>query len=408
MFSAFFYLLRARGLDISMKEWITLMEALELGLHHSTMRGFYNLCLAILCKSESDYDKFGQAFLEFFHDKDVYDENGQVRKEITQQMMHNLNHHGGVNAEHFTEDDVTEEDLNRSREEIEQMLKDRLREQQDKKHDGGNYWVGTHGISPFGNSGYNPNGIRVGGRSMNRTALRVAGDREYKDFRDDNVLDIRQFQMAFRLLCRYSDQSGAEEEFDVDQTIDATCKKAGILQIRYKKPRRNTIKVLLLMDSGGSMEPYAQLCSQLFQAASNSNRFKDLKVYYFHNCLEQYVYTSPTQEKKNAVSTIEVLRKCDKDYRVILVGDATMEMSDLSFHPLRTTRNNLGFCGLDWLNYVLNRYQHVVWLNPYYRPKGGFFGEWGQTYDTISSLFNMYHLTVAGLEQAMKKLMVRE
>ena len=162
------------------------------------------------------------------------------------------------------------------------------------------------------------------------------------------------------------------------------------------------------MDSGGSMEPYSNLCSRLFQAASRSNRFKDLKVYYFHNCLEQYLYTNPTLDRKYAVSTIDVLRQCDKDYRVILVGDATMEMSDLAFHPLQTTRNNLGFCGLDWLNYVLNRYKHIVWLNPYRRPRGGFFGEWGQTYDTISTLFNMYHLTVAGLEQAMKKLMVRE
>ena len=412
MFSAFFYLLRARGLDISMKEWLTLIEALKLGLHGSSMKGFYNLCLAVLCKSEADYDRFGQAFLEFFNDGKIYDENGEVRSEYTQQMLEQMqqqmSQRGDFVAEQFSEEDVTEEDLARSREEIEQMLEERVREQRDRKHDGGNYWIGTHGISPFGNAGHNPNGIRVGGVSMNRSALRVAGDRDYKDFRDDNVLDIRQFQMAFRMLQRYSNQSGAEEEFDVDRTIDETSKKAGILQIRYKKPRRNTIKVLLLMDSGGSMEPYSNLCSRLFQAASRSNRFKDLKVYYFHNCLEQYLYTNPTLDRKYAVSTIDVLRQCDKDYRVILVGDATMEMSDLAFHPLQTTRNNLGFCGLDWLNYVLNRYKHIVWLNPYLRPRGGFFGEWGQTYDTISTLFNMYHLTVAGLEQAMKKLMVRE
>ena len=412
MFSAFFYLLRARGLDISMKEWLTLIEALKLGLHGSSMKGFYNLCLAVLCKSEADYDRFGQAFLEFFNDGKIYDENGEVRSEYTQQMLEQMqqqmSQRGDFVAEQFSEEDVTEEDLARSREEIEQMLEERVREQRDRKHDGGNYWIGTHGISPFGNAGHNPNGIRVGGVSMNRSALRVAGDRDYKDFRDDNVLDIRQFQMAFRMLQRYSNQSGAEEEFDVDRTIDETSKKAGLRQRRYKKPRRNAIKVLLLMDSGGSMEPYSNLCSRLFQAASRSNRFKDLKVYYFHNCLEQYLYTNPTLDRKYAVSTIDVLRQCDKDYRVILVGDATMEMSDLAFHPLQTTRNNLGFCGLDWLNYVLNRYKHIVWLNPYRRPRGGFFGEWGQTYDTISTLFNMYHLTVAGLEQAMKKLMVRE
>lgn len=256
MFSAFFYLLRARGLDISMKEWLTLIEALKLGLHGSSMKGFYNLCLAVLCKSEADYDRFGQAFLEFFNDGKIYDENGEVRSEYTQQMLEQMqqqmSQRGDFVAEQFSEEDVTEEDLARSREEIEQMLEERVREQRDRKHDGGNYWIGTHGISPFGNAGHNPNGIRVGGVSMNRSALRVAGDRDYKDFRDDNVLDIRQFQMAFRMLQRYSNQSGAEEEFDVDRTIDETSKKAGILQIRYKKPRRNTIKVLLLMDSGGS------------------------------------------------------------------------------------------------------------------------------------------------------------
>ena len=412
MFSAFFYLLRARGLDISMKEWLTLVEALKMGLHGSSMKGFYNLCLAVLCKSESDYDKFGQAFLEFFHSDKIYDENGEVKQGLTQQMMdqmmQHMNEHRGFVAEQFDASDVSEEDLARTREEIEQMFQERVREQRDRKHDGGNYWIGTHGISPFGNAGHNPNGIRVGGMSTSRTALRVAGDRDYKDFRDDNVLDIRQFQMAFRLLQRYSTQNGAEEEFDVDKTIDETCKKAGILQVRYKKPRRNTIKVLLLMDSGGSMDPYSQLCSRLFQAASRSNRFKDLKVFYFHNCPEQYLYTNPTLDDKYAVSAIQVLRQCDKDYRVIMVGDATMEKSDLSFHPLETTRNNMGFCGLDWLNYLLNRYKHIVWLNPYARPAGGFFGEWGETYDTISSMFNMYQLTVAGLEQAMKKLMVRE
>lgn len=407
MFSAFFYLLRARGLDISMKEWLTLMEALQLGLHHSTMKGFYNLCLAILCKSESDYDKFGQAFLEFYHDEKIY-KDGAVRQEITQKMMDQLNNPHGLVVEHYGSEDVTEEDLSRTREEIEQMLQDRLREQRSKQHDGGNYFVGTHGVSPFGNSGYNPNGIRVGGKGMRRAALRVAGDRDFQDFRDDNVLDIRQFQMAFRLLQRYSTQIGAEEEFDVDRTIDATCKKAGILQVRYKKPRRNSIKVLLLMDCGGSMDPYSQLCSQLFQAASRSNRFKDLQVYYFHNCPEDSCYTDPTLEPQYRVSTRSILNRCSKDYRVILVGDATMEESDLFFSPLETTYENMGFSGYDWLNHILNRYKHVVWLNPYNRPKFGFFGEWGKTYDAIAAIFNMYQLTVAGLEQAMKKLMVRE
>ena len=205
-------------------------------------------------------------------------------------------------------------------EELLKMLEERLKEQTEE-HNGGNYWIGTHGISPFGNDGYNPNGIRVGGVSKDRAALRVAGERTYRDFRDDNMLDIRQFQMAFRRLCHYSDQNGQDEEFDVDRTIHDTCQKAGILQIRYKKPRRNTIKVLLLIDSGGSMDYHSQLCSRLFQAASRSNRFKELRVYYFHNCPKAYLYTNPTLEKKYQVPMETVLRNCDKDFKVLLLGD---------------------------------------------------------------------------------------
>lgn len=407
MFNSFFYLLRAKGLDVSMKEWLTLTQALEMGLHNSTMKGFYNLCLAILCKSESDYDKFGQAFLEYFHDDKIFDENGEVREHITKQMMDYLNNPSKHVIRHYNASDITDEQKNMTREEIEEQFQKRLKEQT-RQHNGGNRFVGTQGISAFGNNGMNDNGIRVGGSSTKRTARRVAGERNFKDFRDDNVLDIRQFQMAFRLLQRYSTQNGAEEEFDIDQTISDTSKKGGILQVRYKKPRRNDIKVLLLMDSGGSMDAYSQLCSQLFQAASRSNRFKDLKVYYFHNCVEQYLYTSPTIDKEHAVSTLKVLRECDKDYRVILVGDATMDMSDLTFHPLTTTKNNMGYSGMDWLNAFLKRYEHIVWLNPYGPNAGWFFGDWGRTYQEIASRFDMYQLTVAGLEAAMKKLMVRE
>ena len=231
--------------------------------------------------------------------------------------------------------------------------------------------MGTHGISPFGNSGSNPNAIRVGGKPMSRSALRVAGQRTFQDFREDNVLSIRQFQMAFRRLCRYSEQAGVEEELDVAKTIHDTCQKGGILQIRYKKPRKKHIKVLLLMDSGGSMGPYSQLCSQLFQAASRSNRFKDLKTYFFHNCVEEYLYTNPTLEEQYAVSTQKILRECGGEYKVILVGDAAMDMSDLTFHPLETTQNNQGFSGQDWLRAILQQCPYAVWLTPSRCPRTG-------------------------------------
>lgn len=231
---------------------------------------------------------------------------------------------------------------------------------------------------------------------------------EFRDFREDNVLSIRQFQMAFRRLCLYSDQYGKEEELDISRTVHDTCQKAGILQVRYKKPRRNTIKVLLLIDSGGTMTPHHPLCSRLFQAVSRSNRFKDLKIYYFHNCIDEYLYTTPTLRLKYEVSTRKVLRECDKDYKVILVGDATMDVNELVYPPAESTPHNMGFSGQDWLEYILSRYRHTVWLTPLLREKGTFIGTWGESYDIITDLFDMYPLTVAGLDQAMKKLMVRD
>ena len=404
MFNQFLYLLRARGLKVSTKEWLTLMEALEMGLHGSRLTGFYQLCLAVLCKSETEYDSFLSAFVEFFHDQFLYDEEGELKDEISEQLMDWLNNPGrkGPRLIRFDEEDITEEMKNWDRAEIEKKFRKKLSIQR-KEHNGGKLMVGTHGISPHGNDGFNSNGIRVGGKAKDGKALRVAGPRDYRDFREDNVLSIRQFQMAFRRLRHFAAQNGAEEEFDIEGTINDTCNKGGLLQVRYRKPRRNDIKVLLLMDSGGSMNPYSQLCSKLFQAANNAHRFKDLKIYYFHNCIDAKLYTHPSLKEQYEVNTYDILRQCGRDYRVILVGDATMDLSDLTYVPPSATYHNRGYSGRDWLNHILSRYKYTVWLNP--RPRSAVFGEWGETYDIISSIFPMYQLTVAGLEQAMRRLL---
>ena len=404
MFNNFLFLLRARGLKTSTTEWLTLMEALKMGLHCSTLTGFCRLCLATLCKSESEYDNFLSAFLEFFHDQFVYDEDGELRDIISDEMIDWLNNPARNKPKliRFDAEDITEDMKEWDRKEIERKFRHRL-EIQRKETNGGKIQVGTHGISPYGNAGFNPNAIRVAGQSNSRQALRVAGDRNYRDFREDNVLSIRQFQMAFRRLRHISDQAGAEEEFDVDRTIYDTCHQGGILQVRYRKPQRNDIKVLLLMDSGGSMMPHSQLCSRLFQAANQAHRFRDLKTYYFHNCAEATLYTHPSMKQEYEVFTYDVLKQLGRDYRVILVGDATMDMSDLTYAPPRTTYHNRGYSGEDWLKFILSRHKYTVWLNPY--PRSAVFGGWGETYDVISALFPMYQLTVAGLEQAMKRLM---
>ena len=316
MFVAFFYLLRQRGLDVSPNEWMTLLEGMEKGLHRSSLTGFYYLCRAIVVKSEVEFDRFDQVFLEFFQDI-------PFKGDLPDEMMEWL--------EHPSEDlKRTIEELRdfgfpeESMEELLKLLEERLQEQ-DAEHNGGSKWVGTQGRTPWGNSGWHPNGIRIGGKGRFRTAMAVASERKFRDFRKDNTLDTRQFQMAFRLLRQLSVQAESnDKELDVDNTIHDTCENAGSLKIRYKNPRKNTVKVLLLMDSGGSMEYYAGLCSMLFQAATKSNHFKELHTYYFHNCIFSSLYQSPQLWRSGEVPTEWVLQNFDSSYKVIIVGDAAM------------------------------------------------------------------------------------
>jgi hypothetical protein len=405
MFIDFFYRLRAEGMDISLKEWLTLMEALRMGLHNASMRGLLRLCMTILCKSETEYDTLQICFADFFYKKMAYDTTKQLTDELTDEMEDWMEETGmppelpddiqamtdGVDSP-WTLDEV---------EELKERTQNRIMQNM-----GGYRYVGTHGISAYGHSGFNPNNAEQptnqGGGHGTRAILEK---REFRDFREDNVLDIRQFQMAFRRLRHLTNQSTAPDEFDVDQTITDTCKMGGILQVRFKKPRRNNIKVLLLMDSGGSMAPHSQLCSRLFQAASKSNRFKDLQVYYFHNCIEENLYTNPTLEPQYAKLTVEVLRKHDPDYRVILVGDAAMDIDELIGHPGEVTNHNLGYSGEEWFQLIQKRYRHAVWLNPYGWNFSEIFGDWGKTHAIISDLFPMYHMSINGLDQAMRKLM---
>ena len=237
---------------------VGVLEGMEKGLHHSTLTGFYHLCRAIVVKNETEFDRFDQIFLEFF-------KNVPYTGELPEDLLDWLNH-PSEDLKRTIADLRSAGFPDETLEELLKMLEERLKEQTEE-HNGGNYWVGTQGRTPWGNSGWHPNGIRIGGQSMHRTAMMVAGERKFRDFRKDNTLDTRQFQMAFRTLRQLSAQErSAEKELDVDATIHDTCESAGRLEIRYKNPRKNTVKVLLLMDSGGSMDYYSGLCSQLFDA----------------------------------------------------------------------------------------------------------------------------------------------
>ena len=357
MFAAFFYLLRQRGLDVSLNEWMTLLEGMEKGLHHSTLTGFYHLCRAVVVKSETEFDRFDQVFLEFF--KDV-----PYTGELPEELMNWLNH--------------PSDDLRRTVEELR----------------GG------------GNSGWHPNGLRIGGESLHRTAMAVAGERKFRDFRKDNTLDTRQFQMAFRTLRQLSAQEqSAEKELDVDATIHDTCENAGRLEIRYKNPRKNTVKVLMLMDSGGSMDYYSGLCSQLFQAATRSNHFKELHTYYFHTCIYGDLYNGPRLWQDGKTATEWLLQNFDASYKVIIVGDAAMNPYELREKQFDWRTQRYGASGLEWLELLKKHFPYLIWMNPEPTPTQP--GFWGQTHYQLSQMFPMFQLTAEGLETGMKRLMAR-
>lgn len=398
MFEDFLYLLRRYGLKVSLTEWMTLMEALDKGLHNSSFTGFYYLCRCLLVKSEADFDRFDRAFLEYF--KDV-----PFQQEVSQELLDWLNRPDTLLDHANWDEEQALKNLGLSEDEIERMLRERMAEQ-NEEHNGGSYWVGTHGMSTFGNSGLSPTGIRVGGESKYKRAFRVAGERRFRDFRGDNTLDTRQFQVALRKLRQFSGLVDLPPtEFDVDSTIQDTADNAGVLKVRYKRPRENTVKVLLLMDSGGSMDYYSQMCSALFQAVSKSGHFKDLKVFYFHNCVYSWLYNTPRQSYGDGVTTQWVLDNLPSDWKVIFVGDAQMAPYELSDGYYRSRDKDRPQSGLDWLNCFRERYPHVIWLNPSPRPDWGEY--WSQTYDVIADIFPMFPLTVEGLEEGMKKLLSR-
>ena len=397
MFIDFFFLLRERGLKVSLNEWMALTDALNKGLGQSSLTAFYYLCRAILIKTEADYDKFDLAFAEFF--------NGiKTPEEIPDEVWEWLDKELKEPSEAF------EQALSRIQkydfDELQKMLEERLKEQH-SEHNGGGYWIGTGGTSPFGHGGYNPAGIRIGGESRHRSAVQVAGERNFRDFREDNTLDIRNFQMAFRKLRQFSSRNdGPKTELDIDATIKETSDNAGMLNLVFDRPRKNTVKVLLLFDSAGSMSIYSRLCSQLFQAAYQSNHFKDLQVFYFHNCFYQELFTDPSCRRSSSIDTNWILRNLSSEYKVIIVGDGTMAPSEL----LRTGGASYRVSynpepGIVWLKRVKDHFTHTVWLNPI--KKGNWDYVYGsQTLSLIRQIYPMYELTLEGLDGAIKKLLV--
>ncbi len=395
MFSKFFYTLKEKGLDVSLSEWLTLQDALDQGLCHSSLTEFYYLSRMILVKSETEYDKFDMAFDEVF--RGIRSEN-----EITKSMLRWLDKPELQEAFEEMRHEMNQEVINMDKEDVENKFKDRLRDQ-DEEHNGGSFWIGTMGKTSFGNMGGNMGGIRVGGTTGYQSAFQVVGSRKYRDFRNDKVIDNRQFQVALRKLRQFSARLDIPKtELDIDGTIDATCNNGGCLQIVMEKPRKNAVKLLLLMDSGGTMIPYTTLLSELFQSVHKSNHYKDVKTYFFHNCIYSNLYNTPECEYGDWIETEWMFRNLDSDYKVIIVGDAAMAPEELYSESGNYRGPNGGLSGMEWLMLMKRHYKKIVWLNPKMAPGHA---PWREAETAIKGLFPMYKLTVDGLNQAMMKLM---
>jgi uncharacterized protein with von Willebrand factor type A (vWA) domain len=389
MFTSFFYTLKKRKVPVSLVEWMTLMEALSKGCI-SNLDEFYYLARAILVKSEAYYDHYDVAFQEYF--KGI-----ETPAEISEQIMEWLK--DPINRMTLTEEERALFD-SMDFDELLRELEKRLKEQTEQ-HDGGGYWIGRGGKSPFGHSGYHPAGIRIGGESGGRHAIQIAQERRFRNYRSDLVLDVRQIKMALRGLRQLS-RIGPEDELDLERTIGATCKNAGEIEMVWARSRKNAVKLLLLMDVGGSMVPFARLCSQLFSAAHSSTHFKDFQYLYFHNCIYDNLYQDI--ERQEAVSTDHLLRIFEPDYKVVLVGDARMAMPELTERYgaiYYYERNEIP--GLLRLKQIAEHFTHCVWINPeepYY---------WNHpTVLVVEKLFPMFELTLDGLGQAVKKLIVKK
>lgn len=385
MIVPFIYELRRRKVPVGTQETVALAQALGAGLHESHVDGFYHVARALLIHSEAHLDAFDEAFLAHF--RGLVPKATEVRDELLEWLKDAL------------EKQYTPEELaaleQRDPEWLNKRLEELLREQKER-HDGGDTWIGTGGTSPFGHSGAAQPGIRIGGQGGNKSAIAVADARRYRPYRNDLTLDVRQLAVALRKLRAFA-REGGEEELDLEATIDETAKNAGELEVVTRPPRRPNTRVVLLMDVGGSMDPYASLVSRLFSAASKATHWKELRSYYFHNCVYGRLYRTETFAE--AVTVHDLLGECGPHHKLIVVGDALMAPYELLQKGAGSSGGDL-LSGLGWLQRLASHFERVAWLNP--EPATS----WRHTtIEAVAQVFPMFPLTLQGLGEAVAHLM---
>jgi uncharacterized protein with von Willebrand factor type A (vWA) domain len=383
----FFYTLRNAKLKVTVQEFLTLLEALKSGVIDTSVDQFYYLARTTLVKDETHFDKFDRAFAAYFKGVEMV---ADFSKELPLDWLKKT-----MEREFTAEEKAAIEKM--GWDELMETLKKRFEEQKGR-HEGGSKWIGTNGTSPFGHGGYNPQGIRIGGPGKNRSAVKVWEQRAYADYDDSLELGTRNIKVALRRLRRFA-REGSELELDLDDTIHSTAANAGLLDIKLVPERHNKVKVLLLMDVGGTMDEHIHRVEELFSAARSE--FKHLEFYYFHNCVYDFVWKNNRRRYAEKLPTWELVRKFNKDWRIIFVGDATMSPYEILQVGGSVEYNNEE-TGAEWLQRVIHAYPKFAWINP--EPQGVW--QYRQSISIIQQIMQqrMYPLTLAGLEQAMRLL----
>jgi uncharacterized protein with von Willebrand factor type A (vWA) domain len=387
MLIQFFYALRAAKLPVSVKEYLSLLEALKAGVIDTTVDDFYTLARITLVKDETLFDKFDRAFSAYFKGVQALTDFG---KEIPLEWL-----------EKVLEKELSPEEKAALKamgwEELMETLKKRLEEQKER-HEGGSKWIGTGGTSPFGHGGTNPAGVRIGGPGRNKSAVKVWDQRAYQDYDDSRELGTRNIKVALRRLRRFA-REGSELELDLDDTIHRTAANAGLLDIKMVPERHNKVKVLLMMDVGGTMDEHIHRVEELFSAAKNE--FKHLEFYYFHNCPYDFMWKNNRRRYSEKNATWDIIRKYNKDWRLIFVGDATMSPYEI-LQPGGSVEYNNEEPGAEWIQRLTHAFPHYAWINP--EPQGVW--QYRQSISIVQQLTQqrMFPLTLAGLEGAMRLL----
>ncbi len=386
----FFYALRKADLKPSITEYLTLIEALDQGVAFCSIDDFYYLARATMVKDETKFDRFDKVFGQYF--KGVEDALDLLQGEIPEDWIK------AMKQLQMTAEEMQKLEAMGGFDELMETLKKRLEEQKER-HEGGNKWIGTGGTSPFGNSGYNPMGVRIGGKGGNRSAVKVWEKREYANLDDTLELGTRNIKLALRRLRKFA-REGAAEILDLDDTIRSTARNAGYLDIKMVPERHNAVKVLLCFDIGGSMDPHVKVCEELFSAARAE--FKHMEYFYFHNFVYESLWTDNLRRHDDKTSTWDLIHKYGEDYKLIFVGDATMSPYEITYAGGSVEHWNEE-SGQVWAQRLLRHFKKAIWLNP--EPEQHW--DYNQSVQLTREIMEdrMFPLTLKGLDAGVKRLL---